>query len=109
MLQGLGIEEPALNVLVRATYGLLGLQSFFTAGEKEIRAWTIPVGATGPQAAGVIHSDFEKRFIRAEVYTVAALAEFGSEAGIRAAGKLRLEGKEYIVADGDILHIRHNA
>lgn len=109
MLEGLGIEEPALNVLVRATYRLLGLQSFFTAGEMEIRAWTIPVGATAPQAAGVIHTDFEKRFIRAEVYTVGDLQAFENEAGIRSAGKLRLEGKEYIVNDGDIMHIRHNA
>ncbi|RAL22134.1 redox-regulated ATPase YchF [Lujinxingia litoralis] len=109
MLQGLGIDEPALNVLIRATYSLLGLQAFFTAGEQEIRAWTIPVGATAPQAAGVIHTDFEKRFIRAEVYTVNDLETYGDEAGIRAAGKLRLEGKEYVVADGDILHIRHNA
>ena len=109
MLEGLGIEEPALNVLVRATYEILGLQAFFTAGEKEIRAWTIPVGATAPQAAGVIHTDFQKRFIRAEVYTVADLETYGDETGIKAAGKLRLEGKEYVVNDGDILHIRHNA
>ncbi len=109
MLEGLGIEEPALNVLARATYKLLGLQSYFTAGEKEIRAWTIPVGATAPQAAGVIHSDFERRFIRAQVYTVAALQEHHNEAAIRSAGKLRVEGREYIVQDGDILHILHNA
>ncbi|MEL6182922.1 MAG: redox-regulated ATPase YchF, partial [Myxococcota bacterium] len=93
MLEGLGLEEPALNVLVRATYELLGLQSFFTAGPKEIRAWTIPIGATGPQAASAIHSDFEKHFIRAEVYTVADLDQYGSEAEIRSAGKLRLEGE----------------
>ena len=109
MLEGLGIEEPALNALIRAAYRLLGLQSFFTAGEIEIRAWTIPVGATAPQAAGAIHTDFEKRFIRAEVYTVQDLQTYNNEAGIRAAGRLRLEGKEYVVADGDILHIRHNA
>ncbi|MBA2661712.1 MAG: redox-regulated ATPase YchF [Bradymonadaceae bacterium] len=109
MLEGLGISEPALNVLIRASYGLLGLQSFFTAGEQEIRAWTIPVGATAPQAAGVIHTDFEKRFIRAEVYTVGDLQTHQNEAGIRAAGRLRLEGKEYVVLDGDIMHIRHNA
>jgi ribosome-binding ATPase len=109
LLEGLGIEEPALNVLIRATYRLLGLQSFFTAGEQEIRAWTIPVGATAPQAAGVIHTDFEKKFIRAEVFTLGDLVEFGDEAGIKSAGKLRLEGKEYVVKDGDILHIRHNA
>ena len=109
MLEGLGIEEPALNVLVRATYSLLGLQSFFTAGQVEIRAWTIPVGATAPQAAGTIHTDFEKRFIRAEVFTLQDLVDFKDEAGIKAAGKMRLEGKEYIVADGDIMHFRHNA
>ncbi len=109
MLEALGIEEPALNALIRATYRLLGLQSFFTAGEIEIRAWTIPIGATAPQAAGVIHTDFEKRFIRAEVFTVQDLQTYQNEAGIRAAGRLRLEGKEYVVADGDILHIRHNA
>ncbi len=109
MLEGLGIEEPALNVLVRATYALLGLQSFFTAGPKEIRAWTIPIGASAPQAAGVIHSDFEKRFIRTEVYTVEDLDTHGSEADIRSAGKLRVEGRDYIVDDGDILHIRHGA
>lgn len=109
MLEGLGIEEPALNVLIRETYSLLGLHAFFTAGEQEIRAWTIPVGATAPQAAGAIHTDFQKRFIRAEVYTLADLEEYKNEAGIKGAGKLRLEGKEYVVKDGDILHIRHNA
>ena len=109
MLEGLGIIEPALNVLIRATYKLLGLQSYFTAGVQEIRAWTVPVGATAPQAAGVIHSDFEKRFIRAEVYTLADLQAYKDEAGIRNAGRLRVEGRDYIVQDGDILHIRHNA
>lgn len=109
MLEGLGIEEPALNILIRATYKLLGLQSYFTAGPKEIRAWTIPVGASAPQAASVIHSDFEKHFIRAEVYTVPDLISFKGEAGLRAAGKLRVEGRDYIVQDGDVLHIRHSA
>ncbi len=109
MLEGLGIAEPALNVLIRATYDLLGLQSYFTAGEQEVRAWTIHKGFTAPQAAGVIHTDFEKRFIKAEVYTVADLVEYKSEAGIKAAGKLRLEGKEYVVKDGDVMHFRHNA
>jgi hypothetical protein len=109
MLEGLGIPEPALHALARASYRLLGLQSFFTAGPKEIRAWTIPIGATAPQAAGVIHSDFEKHFIRAEVYTVEDLERYGDEAGIRDAGKMRLEGKDYIVQDGDIMHIRHSA
>jgi len=103
-----GLEEPALNRLVRESYALLGLRSYFTAGEKEIRAWTIPVGATAPQAAGVIHSDFERGFIRANTYTLADLEQFGSEAAIRAAGKLRAEGKEYVVADGDILHFLFN-
>lgn len=109
MLEGLGIAEPALNVLIRATYDLLGLQSYFTAGEQEVRAWTIHKGFTAPQAAGVIHTDFEKRFIKAEVYTLADLVEFKSEAGIKAAGKLRLEGKDYVVKDGDVMHFRHNA
>ena len=109
MLDGLGIDEPALGVLARETYSLLGLQSFFTAGDTEIRAWTVPVGATAPEAAGAIHTDFEKRFIRAEVYTLDDLETHQDEAGIRAAGKLRLEGREYVVEDGDILHIRHNA
>ncbi len=109
MLEGLGIDEPALNVLVREAYRLLGLQSFFTAGEKEIRAWTIPEGATAPEAAGAIHSDFENNFIRAEVYTVSDLENYGSEAEIRSAGQMRLEGKDYVVEDGDIMHIRHGA
>lgn len=109
MLEGLGIEEPALNLLVRATYKLLGLQSYFTAGEKEIRAWTVPVGATAPEAAGVIHSDFEKHFIKAEVYTVDDLTTYESEAAIRDAGNLRLEGKAYIVKDGDIMHFKTGA
>lgn len=109
MLEGLGIDEPALNILVRAAYRLLGLQSFFTAGVQEIRAWTIPVGATAPQAAGVIHSDFEKHFIRAEVFTVSDLDQYGSEVEIKNAGKMRLEGKTYVVNDGDIMHFRHTA
>jgi ribosome-binding ATPase len=109
MLSGLGIDEPALNVLARAAYRLLGLQSYFTAGVQEVRAWTVPVGATAPQAAGVIHSSFEKHFIRAVVFTVDDLEQYHDEAAIKAAGRLRVEGKEYIVKDGDILHIRHNA
>jgi GTP-binding protein YchF len=109
MLEGLGIAEPALNALARATYKLLGLQSFFTAGVIEIRAWTIPQEATAPMAAGAIHTDFEKRFIRAEVYTLNDLETYENEAGIKAAGKLRLEGRDYVVVDGDIMHIRHNA
>jgi GTP-binding protein YchF len=104
MLADLGLSEPALATLAREAYRLLGLQSFFTAGPKEIRAWTIPVGATAPQAAGVIHTDFEKKFIRAQVYTVDDLTEHGSEAAIKAAGKLRAEGKDYVVQDGDVCH-----
>jgi len=108
ILETYGLVEPALNRLVRESYALLGLQSFFTAGEKEIRAWTIPVGATAPQAAGVIHSDFERGFIRANTYTLPDLEQYGTEAAIRNAGKLRAEGKEYVVADGDILHFLFN-
>ena len=107
-LADLGLTEPGLNRLARATYELLGLFTYFTAGEKEIRAWTIREGMKAPQAAGVIHTDFERGFIRAEVYTIDALEETGSEAGLRAAGKLRLEGKEYVVQDGDVMHFRFN-
>lgn len=108
MLESLELDEPALHKLARAAYKLLGLQSFFTAGPKEIRAWTIPVGATAPQAAGVIHTDFERGFIRSETYSVADLEEFGSEAAIKAAGKLRVEGKEYVMRDGDVCHFLFN-
>jgi GTP-binding protein YchF len=104
MLKSLGMAEPALATVARATYRLLGLQSFFTAGEKEIRAWPIPIGATAPQAAGVIHSDFERGFIRAEIYSVDDLIAHGSESAIRAAGKLRIEGKSYKMRDGDVCH-----
>ena len=107
-LADLGLKEPGLAVLARETYRLLGLQTYFTAGEKEIRAWTVKVGAKAPQAAGVIHSDFERGFIRAEVYTIPELQEFGSEAGLKAAGRLRVEGKEYVVQDGDVMHFRFN-
>ena len=108
MLESLGLEEPALAVLARAAYQLLGLQSYFTAGEKEIRAWTIPVGATAPQAAGVIHTDFERGFIRCETYSVDDLDEFGSEKAIRDAGKMRVEGKSYVVQDSDVCHFLFN-
>jgi GTP-binding protein YchF len=108
MLESVGLAEPALNVLARAAYRVLGLQSFFTAGEKEIRAWTIPIGTTAPQAAGVIHTDFERGFIRAEVYSLNDLEEYHSEKAIRDAGKLRLEGKDYVVRDGDICHFLFN-
>jgi ribosome-binding ATPase YchF (GTP1/OBG family) len=107
-LAGLGLEESGLARLSRAAYTLLGLQSYFTAGPKEIRAWTVPVGAKGPQAAGVIHTDFERGYIRAEVYTLADLKAFKVEAAIRSAGKLRSEGKEYVVQDGDIMHFLFN-
>ncbi len=107
-LQELGLKEPGLATLARETYRLLGLQTYFTAGPKEIRAWTIPVGAKGPQAAGVIHTDFERGFIRAEVYAIEDLEALGTEAALRAAGKLRVEGKEYVVRDGDVMHFRFN-
>jgi GTP-binding protein YchF len=108
MLEALGLKEPALAAVARATYKLLGLQSYFTAGEKEVRAWTIPIGATAPQAAGVIHTDFEKGFIRAEIYTLADLEKFKSEKAIKEAGKLRVEGKEYVMKEGDICHFLFN-
>lgn len=108
MLESAGLAEPALAVLAREAYRVLGLQSYFTAGEKEIRAWTVPVGATAPQAAGVIHTDFEAGFIRAEVYTLADLEQYHTEKEIRSAGKLRVEGKAYIMHDGDICHFLFN-
>ncbi len=108
MLREVGLVEPALNHIARATYRTLGLQSYFTAGEKEVRAWPVPVGATAPQAAGVIHSDFEKGFIRAEIYTLADLEHYGNEKDIRQAGKLRVEGKAYVMQDGDICHFLFN-
>lgn len=108
MLEAVGLTEPALDSLARAAYELLGLQSYFTAGKIEIRAWTTPVGATGPQAAGVIHTDFEKGYIRAEVYSVEDLEAHGNEKAIREAGKLRVEGKDYVVKDGDICHFLFN-
>jgi GTP-binding protein YchF len=106
MLEAVGLAEPALAVLAREAYRTLGLESYFTAGEKEVRAWTIPAGATGPEAAGVIHTDFEKGFIRAEVFTLDDLEEHGSEVEIKKAGKMRVEGKTYVVKDGDICHFR---
>ncbi len=108
MLRSLGLEEPALASLARAAYTLLGLQSFYTAGPKEIRAWTVPVGATAPQAAGVIHTDFEKGFIRAEIYSVADLEKFKTEKAIKEAGKLRVEGKDYVMHDADVCHFLFN-
>ncbi|MCC7146318.1 MAG: redox-regulated ATPase YchF [Phycisphaeraceae bacterium] len=108
MLQGLGLAEPALNVLARAAYKVLGLQSFFTAGPKEIRAWTIRIGAPAPEAAGVIHSDIQRGFIRAEIYSVDDLQKFKTEAAIKHAGKMRVEGKDYLMRDGDVCHFLFN-
>jgi GTP-binding protein YchF len=107
-LKELGLEEPGLNRVIRAGYKLLGLQTYFTAGVKEVRAWTVPVGATAPQAAGVIHTDFEKGFIRAEVIAYEDFIAHRGEQGAKEAGKLRLEGKEYIVQEGDVMHFRFN-
>ncbi|NPA46946.1 MAG: redox-regulated ATPase YchF [Chlorobi bacterium] len=107
-LEDLGMDEPGISKLIRKAYKLLNLQTFFTAGEKEVRAWTVPVGATAPQAAGVIHSDFEKGFIRAEVISYDDYVKYGSEAKAREAGRLRVEGKDYIVQDGDVMHFRFN-
>lgn len=108
MLAMVGLKEPALASLARAAYVLLGLQSYYTAGEKEVRAWTVPVGATAPQAAGVIHTDFEKGFIRAEIYSVPDLQQYKNEKAIKEAGKMRIEGKEYIMRDGDVCHFLFN-
>jgi GTP-binding protein YchF len=107
-LKDLGLEEPGLNRLIKAGYSLLGLETFLTAGEIEVRAWTIKKGSLAPQAAGVIHSDFERGFIRAEVMFFADLFRLGSEKAVKDAGLLRSEGKEYIVKDGDIIEFRFN-
>ncbi|MDE2400867.1 MAG: redox-regulated ATPase YchF [Burkholderiales bacterium] len=103
-LQEMGLEEPGLDRLIRAAYKLLGLQTYFTAGVKEVRAWTVPVGATGPQAAGVIHTDFERGFIRAQTIAFADFIQYKGEQGAKDAGKMRAEGKDYIVKDGDVLN-----
>ena len=108
MLSSYGLDEPGLNRVIRAAYKLLGLQTYFTAGEKEVRAWTVKAGATAPQAAGVIHTDFEKGFIRAETIGYDDFIKYKGEAGARDAGRLRLEGKEYRVQEGDVLHFRFN-
>lgn len=108
MLESLGMEEPVLHRIIRGAYDLLGLQSYYTAGPKEIRAWTIPQGATGPQAAGVIHGDFERGFIRANVYSIDDLVTYKTEAAIKDAGKLRVEGKEYVMQIGDVCHFLFN-
>jgi GTP-binding protein YchF len=107
-LNDLGMEEPGLDRVIRAGYQLLGLQTYFTAGVKEVRAWTVQIGATAPKAAAVIHTDFEKGFIRAEVISYADFIEYNGEQGAKDAGKWRLEGKEYIVQDGDVVHFRFN-
>ena len=107
-LQDLGMDEPGLDRVIRAGYSLLGLQTYFTAGPKEVRAWTVKAGATAPEAAGVIHTDFEKGFIRAEIVGYADYVNNGGELGAKDAGKWRLEGKDYVVADGDVIHFRFN-
>tara|TARA_R110002020_G_scaffold302150_1_gene517555 strand:- start:4223 stop:5317 length:1095 start_codon:yes stop_codon:yes gene_type:complete len=107
-LQDIGLEEPGSSKLIRTAYKLLNQQTYFTAGKKEVRAWTIPVGSTAPQAAGVIHTDFEKGFIRAEVISYEDFVSFGSEAKVKEAGKMGVEGKNYIVKDGDVMHFLFN-
>ncbi len=107
-LEDMGLKEAGVSRLIRSAYKLLNLQTYFTAGVKEVRAWTIPVGATGPKAAGVIHTDFEKGFIRAETISYEDYVTYGTEAKVKEAGKMRVEGKEYIVQDGDVMHFRFN-
>ena len=107
-LDELNLEEPGVNRLIRSAYALLKLQTYFTAGVKEVRAWTIKQGMTAPQAAGVIHTDFEKGFIRAEVMKYNDFVTLGSESAVKDAGKFKVEGKEYIVEDGDLMHFRFN-
>jgi hypothetical protein len=107
-LRDLGLNEPGLNRVIRGAYQLLGLLTYFTAGPKEVRAWTVRTGSTAPQAAGVIHTDFERGFIRAEVIAFADYIRHRGEAGAREAGRLRLEGKEYVVHEGDVMHFRFN-
>lgn len=107
-LSEMGLEEPGVSRLIRSAYKLLKLQTYFTAGPKEVKAWTVPIGATAPQAAGVIHTDFEKGFIRAEVIKYDDYVALGSEGKVKEAGKMHVEGKEYVVQDGDIMHFRFN-
>ena len=107
-LEDIGLEEAGVSRLIRSAYKLLNLQTYFTAGVKEVRAWTIPIGSTAPQAAGVIHTDFEKGFIRAETIAYNDYVEFGSESKVKEAGKMRVEGKDYFVKDGDVMHFRFN-
>jgi ribosome-binding ATPase YchF (GTP1/OBG family) len=107
-LEDMGLTEPGSAKLIRSAYKLLNLETYFTAGVKEVRAWTIKVGSTAPVAAGVIHTDFEKGFIRAEVIAFEDYQHYGSEQKVKEAGKVRVEGKEYIVKDGDVMHFRFN-
>jgi len=107
-LQDIGLEEPGASKLIRSAYKLLNQQTYFTAGVKEVRAWTINIGSSAPQAAGVIHTDFEKGFIRAEVIAYNDYVEYGTEAKVKEAGKMRVEGKNYIVSDGDVMHFLFN-
>ena len=107
-LEDIGLKEAGVSRLIRSAYKLLNLQTYFTAGVKEVRAWTIPIGATGPKAAGVIHTDFEKGFIRAETISYEDYVAYGTETKVKEAGKMRVEGKEYIVQDGDVMHFRFN-
>ena len=107
-LKDMGLDEPGLNRVIRAGYTLLGMQTYFTAGDKEVRAWQVRAGSTAPQAAGVIHTDFERGFIRAEVIAYEDYIRYKGEAGSREVGKMRLEGKEYLVKEGDVMHFRFN-
>ena len=107
-LSEMSLNEPGLNRVIRSTYNLLGLQTYFTAGIEEVRAWTVKAGATAPEAAGVIHTDFEKGFIRAETISYEDYVTYGTEAKVKEAGKMRVEGKEYVVKDGDVMHFRFN-
>jgi GTP-binding protein YchF len=107
-LKDMGLDEPGLNRVIRAGYRLLGLQTYFTAGEKEVRAWQVKSGSTAPQAAGVIHTDFERGFIRAETVGFDDFIKYKGEAGAKEAGRLRLEGKDYLVREADVLHFRFN-
>jgi GTP-binding protein YchF len=107
-LEEMGMDEPGLDRVIRGGYGLLNLQTYFTAGVKEVRAWTVKVGATAPQAAAVIHTDFERGFIRAEIVSYDDFVKYNGESGAKEAGKWRLEGKEYVVKDGDVIHFRFN-
>ena len=107
-LEDLGLKEAGASKLIRSAYNLLNRQTYFTAGEKEVRAWTIPIGASAPEAAGVIHTDFKSGFIKAEVISFSDYIQYGSEIKVKEAGKVRVEGKEYLVKDGDIIHFRFN-